>query len=77
MKRLLTLLAFLTLIILDANAQCSMCSAVVESSQKNGSDFALGLNSGILYLMAIPYLLLIGTGIVLFRRLKQKGEIRN
>ena len=35
-------------------AQCAMCKAVVESG--NASE-AEGLNSGILYLMIFPYLL--------------------
>mgnify|MGYP000580598395 CR=1 FL=1 len=74
MKRVVVLLFILGAIVIDVNAQCSMCSAVVESSQKNGSDLAEGLNSGILYLMGIPYLLLIGTGIVLFRRIRQKEK---
>jgi len=36
------------------NAQCAMCRAVVESG--NASE-AEGLNSGILYLMVFPYIL--------------------
>mgnify|MGYP001054944024 FL=1 len=68
-------LFFLTLILvfasIDASAQCSMCSAVVESNLKTGSELAEGLNAGILYLMGIPYALLIGMGIILFRRLNQ------
>ena len=41
-----------------ANAQCAMCKAVVESG--GDVDAAEGLNSGILYLMVFPYLL-VGT----------------
>jgi hypothetical protein len=41
-----------------ANAQCAMCKAVVESG--GNLDEAEGLNSGILYLMVFPYLL-VGT----------------
>ncbi len=37
-----------------ANAQCAMCKAVVESGRPEEAE---GLNSGILYLMIIPYLL--------------------
>lgn len=70
MKNLL-LFAVLMLLVIGANAQCSMCNAVVESSQKSGYDLAQGLNAGILYLMAIPYALLIGMGFLLFRKLNQ------
>ena len=35
--------------------QCSMCRAVLQSEK--GQATAKGINNGILYLMAIPYLL--------------------
>ncbi len=37
---------------------CAMCKASVESSQGQANSVAGGINKGILYLMAIPYLLL-------------------
>lgn len=70
MKKLLLFIGFVVLTF-AASAQCSMCSAVVESSQQSGHDLAQGLNAGILYLMAIPYALLVGMGILLFRKLNQ------
>jgi hypothetical protein len=43
----------------DLSAQCAMCKAGAESSLKsNPNSIARGLNSGILYLMAVPYLLI-------------------
>jgi hypothetical protein len=39
-------------------AQCAMCKAVAESGSTNGQHIANGLNYGIIYLMLIPYLLL-------------------
>ena len=39
----------------SANAQCSMCRAVLESEE--GQQTAKGINNGIIYLMAIPYIL--------------------
>lgn len=50
-------------------AQCAMCKVSAESSD---SKLIAGLNSGILYLMGIPYILLVGVGVVLFRRAKAK-----
>ena len=44
---------FFLLISQLADAQCAMCKAVVESGD---SDMAEGINNGILYLMAMPYL---------------------
>jgi len=48
-----------------AKAQCAMCRAVIENSGDTGT--AEGLNSGITYLMAFPYLL-VGVIIVLIYR---------
>lgn len=39
----------------NLNAQCSMCRAVLESEESQ--EMAKGINNGILYLMAIPYIL--------------------
>lgn len=37
-------------------AQCAMCKSVVESNLENGDTIGSGLNDGILYLMAMPYI---------------------
>lgn len=42
-------------------AQCAMCRAVLESGADN--TVAEGVNNGIVYLMAIPYILI---GVLLF-----------
>lgn len=65
----LILLTFLT--IQDAEAQCSMCRAVLESSE--GQETAKGVNNGIIYLMAIPYILIGGLGYFIYRSF-QKGK---
>ncbi len=46
------------------HAQCAMCKAVVESEINSGTMTPEGINDGILYLMAVPYIL-VGTGIYL------------
>ncbi len=47
------------LITFDAGAQCAMCKQAAETSLKsNPNSMARSLNSGILYLMAVPYLML-------------------
>lgn len=71
MKKVLLIILVLSIITIDASAQCAMCGAVTEAAQKNGSDVAEGLNAGILYLMGIPYLLLLGIGVLMFRKLNQ------
>ena len=55
------------------NAQCAMCKAVVEANLKEGGSVGAGLNEGILYLMAIPYIAILIFGIfyVLQKRREQ------
>jgi hypothetical protein len=55
---------------LEAEAQCAMCKAVAETSQQGGSSVADGLNSGIIYLMFFPYLLLGAVGFAIYRHKK-------
>ena len=56
---------------IDANAQCAMCKAVVENGDQ---EMAEGINTGITYLMAFPYLLVALLGYVLYR---YKKRIKN
>jgi len=49
-----------------SSAQCAMCRIVAESSREGGASIADGLNSGILYLMSMPYLLLLIAGIFFY-----------
>jgi hypothetical protein len=60
--------------------QCAMCKVAAESSLKNDpTSMARSLNSGILYLLMMPYLLLcfifrkqIAS---LWRKIRNKGEL--
>ena len=56
-KRALFIYLFILCIIgiEETYGQCSMCRAVLQSEE--GQATAKGINNGILYLMAIPYLL--------------------
>ena len=58
MKNKIILFSTITVLFLtiDVNAQCAMCKAVVETNLESGDTKGLGLNNGILYLMAIPYI---------------------
>lgn len=55
--------SFFTMLVLLFNntsivAQCAMCKSSVESDLAAGGSIGEGLNTGILYLMAIPYVIL-------------------
>jgi hypothetical protein len=67
-------LAALGLFASDLSAQCVMCKAVAEDSAADGS-LGRGLNSGILYLMAIPYLLMAFFAWFVFRKRKEAGKV--
>lgn len=53
-------------------AQCSMCAISAEQGTKNGNTQGKGLNSGIVYLLAIPYILIAGIGILWYRNYRKK-----
>jgi len=52
-----------------------MCKAVVESGIENGGLSAGGINTGILYLMFIPYALLSVFGFVLYKNYKKNKKL--
>lgn len=43
-----------------ADAQCAMCNATASTATEGKKESALALNTGILFLMTIPYILLSG-----------------
>ena len=57
------------LLVVETTAQCSMCRAVLESGE--AQETAKGINNGIIYLMAIPYLLVGFVGYQIFKMLKK------
>jgi len=60
-KTILTAVILIGLFLIQngAIAQCAMCKAVTESNIDNNSNsVGKGLNTGILYLMLIPYLII-------------------
>ncbi|MEM6299374.1 MAG: hypothetical protein AAF740_11865 [Bacteroidota bacterium] len=58
-----------------SDAQCAMCRATVENNVSNGvmDEDGMGLNGGILYLLAMPYLL-IGTVAFFWYRNSKKNH---
>jgi hypothetical protein len=69
MKRLLQISLVIALLMLfqNADAQCVMCKAVVEDSAGSGG-MGRGINTAILYLMAIPYTILTVLYFAFFRK---------
>lgn len=66
--KLLILLLVLLVFPSVMDAQCAMCRAVVESEA--GGKTAEGLNNGIVYLMAIPYVLVAGLFFLIYKKMR-------
>lgn len=68
------ILAVLFLTAIPLEAQCAMCRAVLESESDLSQ--AKGINNGIVYLMAIPYILIAIIGIYIYKTYGQKTAIK-
>lgn len=76
MKKILSLL-LLTLFLATAGisevgAQCAMCSANAEQGSQNGNTQTKGINSGVLYLLSLPFLLATGVGTIWYLKYRQR-----
>ena len=70
-KKIISFLILFLLLLIDhasTFAQCAMCKTSLESDLKSGGSIANGLNAGILYLMAIPYVILMIGGYFFFKK---------
>ena len=66
--------SLIVFVIAQANtfAQCAMCRMTVESTVSDGrSQIASNLNTGILYLLTAPYLLVVVVGYLWWRSSKK------
>lgn len=70
MKRVVTILIFLVVLFFSetGTAQCAMCRAVLES--EGSVEVAEGINNGIVYLMAVPYVLVAVLFYFVYRKMK-------
>ncbi len=67
-----------SVVLFEAQAQCVMCKASVASSEKIEA-YTKGINNGILYMAAFPYLLIGLIGYIWYRNYKkfQKNKLLN
>lgn len=72
MRNKLILLFTLFLLPAIVHAQCAMCRAVLESSDSKAT--AEGINQGILYLMAFPYILIGGIAFFIYRVFRKEKK---
>jgi hypothetical protein len=75
MKRLLLIVAFLAVATVDVSAQCAMCRSTLENNLSNGDPgIAAGMNTGILFLLALPYLAAVIIGFLWYKSTKDGGK---
>ncbi|RKS00762.1 MULTISPECIES: hypothetical protein [unclassified Flavobacterium] len=67
--KVLLLIAY-CLMPIASTAQCAMCRAALESSGNNAKVEAV--NDGIVFLMAIPYIIVAGIGFVVYKMYYKK-----
>ena len=58
----------------EMQAQCPMCKMSAESNLKNGGTAGAGLNNGILFMLATPYILVGLIGFIWWRNRKKQSE---
>ncbi len=56
----------------DLFAQCSMCTINAEQGTQNGNTQAMGINDGVIYLLAIPYVLIAVVGFIWYKNYRKK-----
>jgi len=69
------LILFFVGFVIDADAQCAMCRAQLETADNASAEAKnTGINSGILYLMLFPYLLIGGIAFLWYRSSQKNKE---
>lgn len=73
---IIALIVFLLLVFpfVDIIAQCPMCRAAAETNLAQGGTEGKGLNTGILYMLSLPYLLIATIGYLWWRNKKEESK---
>lgn len=75
-KKLFIVAAIILILIialpLESMAQCAMCNETARTATEGKNENAIALNNGILYLMALPYILLATIGFLWWKYGRKK-----
>ena len=74
---LLLVFGLLVISVTPVKAQCAMCSANVETNAKSGANTTKGLNNGIMYLLAAPYLAVAAAAYIWYKKYRRKDVDMN
>ncbi len=79
MKIKYVLALFLTVLLVfvafNLDAQCPMCRMAADSNLKHGGTEGKGLNTGILYMLLMPYTLVCVLGYLWYRNKKEIDQV--
>ncbi len=64
---------FIAALTSEVSAQCAMCTLNADNSTQNGNTEGNGLNDGILYLLAAPYLAVACVGFIWYKKYRRKN----
>lgn len=73
-KFLLIILLLIIFMIPDLSAQCPMCKLSAESNLRDGGSMGKGLNTGILFMLGMPYILVGTLAFLWFKNRKNYDE---
>lgn len=77
LKQRILLFALAMFVTATSYAQCPMCKTALGSARDNGSDVGSTLNSGILYLLVLPYAIAMVFGIIYYNKWRKKRMATN
>lgn len=81
MNKILPVIGLMVLILVlfssGLAAQCPMCKMSAESNMQGGGNFGKGLNAGIFYMLATPYLLVGTIGFIWWKNRKKSYNDEN
>jgi len=69
--RSILILGLIIMLVVIVDAQCPMCRMSAESNLKSGGTEGRALNSGILYLLSLPYLAIMVIGVLWYKNKKK------
>ncbi len=74
-KVILAVSVLIIFAVIEASAQCPMCKMAAESNLDHGGTAGQGLNTGILYMLMMPYLLVAIIGYIWYRNRKTDVDL--
>jgi hypothetical protein len=75
-RMIMIIVLFATTAMTDVQAQCAMCRSTLENNYSNGNPgIAAGINTGILYLLSMPYLAVMLLGYLWYKSSKNARKL--